>query len=140
MALARVFCCHRVAGFKVVDGIACIECDFSIIIEFLSCRCHVSFLHCIGCFALGEINYMVMEYFAFLPTVYDELLVALCPGHLLEGLDLCLDECYHTYRCLSRVGNGIRMCFFVALLVCVLLSPRGQEQTLSKISTRLRGG
>jgi hypothetical protein len=38
-----------------------------------------------------------MEYsddkrFAFLPIVHDELLVALCPGHLLEGLNLYSDE------------------------------------------------
>jgi hypothetical protein len=86
-----------VASFKVVDGVACIGCDFSSSIEFLACRCYVSFLHFTGCFALSEINYIVMEYsddkrFAFLPIVHDELLVALCPGHLLEGLNLYSDE------------------------------------------------
>jgi hypothetical protein len=109
----------------------------------MSLLCIFTALHwllCTGCFALGEINYMVMEYsddkrFAFLPIVHDELLVALCLGYLLEGLDLCSDECSHTYRCLSRVGNGIRSCFFAALLVCILLSPRGQEQ-----SSRVSGG
>ena len=55
--------------------------------------------------------------FAFLPCMDDAILINFTPEQLRFGLDFCSSECIHMYRCLYRIGNGIRKYFFAALLV-----------------------
>jgi hypothetical protein len=73
--------------------------------------------------------------FAFLPIIDDKILATNPPGHLHNGLEMCLNECCLTYRRLFRVGNAIRKYFLAAIVVCVILSQAGR-----KVSMSLRGG